>query len=151
MNIAVRPLNVAICSPSVAQSETSSARANLYALGYTGATPWPHAKLLLTEASKRLSPNPSPSAMRWRPISGFSKAKTQLNKPIAEFRETKRTTERLARSHLSSLPIQERVGELVIAHSEPGLHKVYDQRAYRDEKREALEKWANKLHIIVRC
>ncbi|MGZ5989279.1 MAG: hypothetical protein ACXWLZ_09565, partial [Rhizomicrobium sp.] len=67
-------------------------------------------------------------------MNGFWRAKKQLNKPITDFRETKRTTERLAgliaatqrhdlrptiRTHLSSIPIQELVRELVIAHSKP--------------------------------
>jgi hypothetical protein len=39
--------------------------------------------------------------------------------------------------------------ELVIAHTRPGLHKVYDQYAYADEKRHALELWAARLRSIV--
>ena len=38
------------------------------------------------------------------------------------------------RTHLSSLPVADLVAELVIAHAEVGLHKVYDQHAYRDER-----------------
>jgi hypothetical protein len=41
------------------------------------------------------------------------------------------------------------VRELVIAHSKPGLHKVYDQHAYRDEKRHALALWAARLRRII--
>ncbi len=41
------------------------------------------------------------------------------------------------------------VRELVIAHARPGLHKVYDQHTYRDEKRECLELWAARLNGIV--
>ena len=37
------------------------------------------------------------------------------------------------------------VRELVIAHAKPGLHKVYDQHAYQDEKRECLELWEKRL------
>lgn len=46
---------------------------------------------------------------------------------------------RTVRTHLSALPIADLVRELVIAHTKPGLHKVYDQYAYLDEKREAVE------------
>ena len=53
------------------------------------------------------------------------------------------------RTHLSALPIQDRVRELVIAHAQPGLHKIYDQHAYLNEKREALELWAARLRSIV--
>jgi hypothetical protein len=37
----------------------------------------------------------------------------------------------------------------VIAHAQPGLHKVYDLHGYRDEKRRALELWASRLMSIV--
>jgi len=47
------------------------------------------------------------------------------------------------------LPIPEMVRELVIAHAKPGLHKVYDQFAYLEEKRQALELWAARLRSIV--
>jgi hypothetical protein len=53
------------------------------------------------------------------------------------------------RTHLSALPVQDIVRELVIAHTKPGLHKVYDQHAYLDEKRRALELWAARLRAIV--
>jgi len=81
------------------------------------------------------------------PISGFSKAKVRLDALIAA--ELKRPIEpfvvhdirRTMRTGLSALPIPDLVRELVIAHSKPGLHKVYDQHAYLDEKRQALELW----------
>jgi hypothetical protein len=47
------------------------------------------------------------------------------------------------------LPIADRVRELVIAHAQPGLHKVYDRYAYLDEKRHALDLWAALLRSIV--
>ena len=53
------------------------------------------------------------------------------------------------RTALSGLPIPDNVAELVIAHARPGLHKVYDQHSYRDEKRRAFELWAAKLLSIV--
>jgi hypothetical protein len=37
------------------------------------------------------------------------------------------------RTHLSALPVQDLVRELVIAHAKSGLHKAYDQHAYQDE------------------
>jgi len=45
--------------------------------------------------------------------------------------------------------VTDTVRELVIAHTRPGLHKVYDQYAYLDEKRRALELWAERLRSIV--
>jgi integrase len=84
------------------------------------------------------------------PISGFSKAKSQLdelleNMPGWVYHDLRRTM----RTHLSGLPVPDLVAELVIAHAKPGLHKVYDQHAYRDEKRRALELWSAKLVSIV--
>jgi len=38
---------------------------------------------------------------------------------------------------------------LVIGHTKPGLHKVYDQHEALDERRDALEAWARKLRSIV--
>ena len=54
-----------------------------------------------------------------------------------------------SRSHLSALPVEDLVRELVIAHARPGLHKVYDQHAYQDEKRRCLELWEARLLPIV--
>ena len=53
------------------------------------------------------------------------------------------------RTGLSALPIPDRVRELVISHAQPGLHKVYDQHSYRQEKRHALTLWAAALRGIV--
>jgi integrase len=99
------------------------------------------------------------------PISGFSKAKIALDRLLAErrakaaaaagdelavllgwvFHDLRRTV----RTNLSGLPVPDLVAELVIAHAKPGLHKVYDQHAYRDEKKRALDLWAAKLLSIV--
>jgi integrase len=57
---------------------------------------------------------------------------------------------RTVRTRLSAIPnISDLVRELVIGHTKPGLHKVYDQYAYIDEKRFALDAWAAKLRSIV--
>jgi hypothetical protein len=52
------------------------------------------------------------------------------------------------RTGLSAIPnISDLVRELVIGHTKPGLHKVYDQYAYLDEKRFALDAWAARLSV----
>jgi integrase len=56
---------------------------------------------------------------------------------------------RTMRTHLSALPVQDLVRELVIAHAKPGLHQVYDQWSYAEEKRHALDLWAARLRDIV--
>lgn len=48
-----------------------------------------------------------------------------------------------------ALPVPDLVRELVIGHTKPGLHKVYDQHAYIDEKRHALGLWAARLREII--
>lgn len=56
---------------------------------------------------------------------------------------------RTVRTHLSALPVQDNIRELVIAHAKPGLHKVYDQHSYRDEKAECLSLWDQRLTQIL--
>jgi integrase len=90
-----------------------------------------------------------------KPVNGFSKAKTRLDEGIAA--ELGRTIppfvihdiRRTMRTGLSALPVPDLIRELVIAHTKPGLHRVYDQHAYVDEKRHALELWAARLRNIV--
>jgi integrase len=57
---------------------------------------------------------------------------------------------RTVRTGLSAIPnISDLVRELVIGHTKPGLHKVYDQYAYLDEKRFALDAWAVRLRNVI--
>jgi integrase len=90
-----------------------------------------------------------------KPVSGFSKAKNRLDQEMLAAGVDKlepfviHDIRRTVRTGLSSLPIQELVRELVIAHTKPGLHKVYDRHAYLSEKREALTLWAARLRAIV--
>ena len=56
---------------------------------------------------------------------------------------------RSVRTGLSALPVPDLIRELVIGHTKPGLHKIYDQHAYIDEKRHALELWWGRLQSIV--
>ena len=98
------------------------------------------------------------------PISGFSKAKIALDRLLAETRSKAASAgeeavalpgwvfhdlRRTMRTNPSGLPVPDLVAELVIAHAKPGPHKVYDQHAYRDEKKRALDLWASKLLSIV--
>ena len=89
-------------------------------------------------------------------VNGFSKAKVILDRklkqilgrPVEPFviHDIRRTM----RTGLSALPIPDLVRELVIAHTKPGLHKVYDQFSYIDEKRQALDLWAGRLRDIIK-
>jgi integrase len=85
-----------------------------------------------------------------RPISGFSKMKARIDAlmpgvPAWRFHDLRRTM----RTGFSALPVPDLVAELAIAHRKPGLHRVYDQHSYRDEKRRAFELWAARLAGIV--
>lgn len=90
-----------------------------------------------------------------KPVNGFSKSKVRLDKAMSEEMGvepehwTIHDIRRTMRTGLSALPIPDRVRELVIAHAQPGLHKVYDQHSYLDEKRRALELWAARLGSIL--
>lgn len=99
------------------------------------------------------------------PTNGFSKYKARLDRrmllswrALGRIAGVDRNTlkpyvlhdiRRTMRTHLSALPVPDLVRELVIGHTKPGLHKVYDQHAYLDEKRHALELWAKRLRTIV--
>jgi integrase len=87
-------------------------------------------------------------------VGGFDKAKKALDAmmlgelqklPPFVLHDIRRTM----RTGLSSLPVPDLIRELVIAHTKPGLHKVYDLHAYENEKRHALELWAKRLRDIV--
>jgi integrase len=89
------------------------------------------------------------------PIDGFSKSKVKLDALVAAELGVEpepwqvHDIRRSVRTQLSKLRIPTEVSELVIGHTLPTLHKIYDQHAYLDERREALEKWAACLRSIV--
>jgi integrase len=56
---------------------------------------------------------------------------------------------RTVRTRLSALKVQDHIAEMVIGHGRKGLQRVYDQHRYLDEKREALDRWANYLRSII--
>jgi integrase len=89
-----------------------------------------------------------------KPISGFNRAKRALDaKMLAELGELPpfvlHDIRRSLRTGLSALPVLDLIRELVIGHTKPGLHKIYDQHTYIDEKRHALELWWGRLQSIV--
>jgi integrase len=58
-------------------------------------------------------------------------------------------TRRTVRSNLSALKVKQEVSEAILAHAKIGIVGVYDTYQYADEKREALEAWAARLHEMV--
>ncbi len=84
-----------------------------------------------------------------KPVNGFAKVKRRLDELSGVRSWVLHDVRRTMRTHLSALPVQDMVRELVIAHAKPGLHKVYDLHAYLDEKRECLELWEQRLRRIL--
>jgi integrase len=103
-----------------------------------------------------------------KPVRGFNRAKRALDRhmlrswrALGRIRGEDRRdrtiqpfvihdVRRTMRTGLSAIPnISDLVRELVIGHTKPGLHKVYDQYAYLNEKRHALDAWAGRLRSII--
>jgi integrase len=82
-------------------------------------------------------------------VNGFSSAKERIDELSGvtgwKFHDLRRT----ARTHFSALPVQDTVRELIIAHAQQGIKRVYDLFAYLDEKRECLTLWENRLRGII--
>jgi hypothetical protein len=102
------------------------------------------------------------------PISGFSDMKERLDaaiqagteedlqhdgegrsdaKPIAHwtFHDIRRTV----RTRLSMLGVSTEIAERVIGHLPGGVRRVYDRHEYREEKRAALQAWAERLVMVL--
>ena len=52
---------------------------------------------------------------------------------------------RTTRTNLSRLPIPGMVGEVMIAHAQPGLHQVYNEYSYLDEKQHGFQPCASRV------
>ncbi|WP_439396568.1 tyrosine-type recombinase/integrase [Bradyrhizobium sp. PMVTL-01] len=84
------------------------------------------------------------------PVSGFSKAKTQLDEAsgvkapyrIHDFRVTCET-------RLASLGFPQEVRDAVLGHMAQGLQRRYNKHQYADEKREALDAYAKHLTAVI--
>jgi integrase len=91
-------------------------------------------------------------------FSGYSKAKTALDRKIAELRKQDgrkpmphwvlHDLRRTARSILSRYSTPD-IAERVLGHVIPGVRGVYDHHEYADEKREALERLAAHVNDVV--
>jgi integrase len=97
-----------------------------------------------------------------RPFTSFSVFKKKIDQRMAEELEREsppvkfeawriHDVRRSLRTALSELPVPggDLVRELLLAHAKPGLHRVYDQYAYLDERRRAYELWEQKLTAIL--
>ena len=84
------------------------------------------------------------------PINGFSKAKAQMDKLSGvddwKFHDIRRTVA----TNLSKLGTDRFIIQKIINHSDGSVTAIYDRYSYLDEKREALQKWADKLDEIIK-
>jgi integrase len=83
------------------------------------------------------------------PVTGYSTAKQNLDRAVAKLgcvaQFTTHDLRRTVRTGLSSLRVPTIVSELVIAHAQQGIHRVYDLYAFEKEKRQALASWERHL------
>ncbi|MGY4160507.1 integrase [Bradyrhizobium sp. USDA 4461] len=95
-----------------------------------------------------------------RPFSGFSKAKKELDAAIAKIRKgekreamprwTLHDLRRTARSLMSRAKVPADHAERVLGHVIGGVRETYDRYEYLDEKRDALEKLAGLIELILK-
>jgi integrase len=85
-----------------------------------------------------------------KPFSGFSKAKKRLDQAAGEIAPyTLHDLRRTVRTRLAELGVTPFIGELVIGHTQKGVHAIYDLHRYTAEKRDALQRWEERLLDIV--
>jgi integrase len=84
-----------------------------------------------------------------RPVNGWSRTKERLDGLCEVKNWTFHDLRRTMRSHLSALPIEEHVREMMIGHRPVGIKKVYDRHLYEAEKRAGFELWEDRLLSIL--
>lgn len=100
------------------------------------------------------------STTRTTPVSGFSRAKIKLDSIVAESRGGEPVPEwrlhdlrRTTASGMAQLGIAPHVVEKVLNHSSgtiKGVAAVYNRHEYLEERRRALEAWANKVESLTK-
>jgi integrase len=53
------------------------------------------------------------------------------------------------RTGLGKLGVPRHVSEACLNHVQPGMDSIYDMNTYRDERREALQQWADRMELLV--
>ena len=83
-------------------------------------------------------------------FSGWSKAKAALDEKT-ELKEawTLHDLRRTVRTGMGKLGVQPHVAEAVLNHLPPKLIRTYDTNKYEQEKRQALDLWANHLMVAI--
>ena len=84
-----------------------------------------------------------------KPVNGFSKAKAQLDRLSGvqdwKFHDIRRTVA----TNLSKLGVDRFLLQRIVNHTDSGVTAIYDSYSYLEEKREALQRWADKLDDII--
>jgi integrase len=82
-------------------------------------------------------------------FSGWSAAKRRLDKAVG-FKDWRlHDLRRTVRTGLGKLGVQPHVAEAVLNHLPPKLIRTYDRNTYAAEKRDALDKWASHLKVVI--
>ena len=85
-----------------------------------------------------------------KPVNGFSKAKVQLDLMSGvtdwKFHDIRRTVA----TNLSKLGVDRFLLQRIVNHTDSGVTAIYDRYSYLEEKREALQRWADRLDDIIR-
>ena len=86
-----------------------------------------------------------------KPVNGFSKAKVQLDRWSGvtdwKFHDIRRTVA----TNLSKLGVDRFLLQRIVNHTDSGVTAIYDRYSYLGEKRDALQKWADRLDDIVKA
>ena len=85
-----------------------------------------------------------------KPINGFSKVKRQMDKLSGVNGWRMHDVRRTVSTNLTKLGVDRFILQKILNHSEKGTTKIYDRYSYMNEKREALQKWADRLDEIVK-
>jgi hypothetical protein len=83
-----------------------------------------------------------------RTLKALARRRGEDHEHVALPRWTNHDLRRTVRSGLSALRVPHNVAEAVLAHRAPGIVGTYDGHEYLEEKREALEAWAQRLASI---
>ncbi len=79
------------------------------------------------------------------PFSGFSKAKSYLDKESGISNWRVHDLRRTCATNLAKLEVTESIIKRILNHVESGVTAIYNRHRYLPEKREALEQWAERL------
>ena len=85
-----------------------------------------------------------------KPINGFSKAKKQIDKLSGVTDWRFHDLRAAVATNLGKLGYDRFTIKLILNHKDTGVTAIYDRYTYLAEKREALQKWADRLDDIVR-